>query len=75
MNWSSLLSARPLTPTFYFSAENLKPGWNPAIMECTHIASAYAVPSFIHFLAFALSFYHFRTQASEGLQGLMEKVI
>ena len=52
----------------------LKPGWNPAIMECTHIVSAYAVPNFIHFLAFALSFCHYRIQASEGLQGLMEKV-
>ena len=48
--------------------------WTPAVVECTHIFSAYVVPNFFHFLAFIMGFYHFRIQESEGLHALIEKV-
>ena len=41
---------------------------------CHHLIGTYVVPSLLHFLAFAIGFYHFRIQEHEGLYALMEKV-
>ncbi|GBN22754.1 hypothetical protein AVEN_38021-1 [Araneus ventricosus] len=41
---------------------------------CEHIVPTYIVPSFVHFLAFAYGFYHFRLVECEQLFSLMERV-
>ncbi|GIY44713.1 uncharacterized protein CDAR_26981, partial [Caerostris darwini] len=41
---------------------------------CEHIVPTYIVPSFMHFLAFAYGFYHFRLVECEQLFSLMERV-
>ncbi|KAJ7330667.1 hypothetical protein OS493_022282 [Desmophyllum pertusum] len=61
MTWQPILTASPIV-------------WKPAVTECTHIFSTYVVPNVLHFLAFAIGFYLFRIQESEGLHALIEKV-
>ncbi|KAG8181211.1 hypothetical protein JTE90_013177 [Oedothorax gibbosus] len=41
---------------------------------CHHIVPTYIVPSFVHFLAYAYGFYHFRMVECEQLFSLMERV-
>lgn len=41
---------------------------------CQHIIPTYVIPSFVHFLAFAYGFYHFRLVECEQLFSLMERV-
>ncbi|KFM74361.1 hypothetical protein X975_10247, partial [Stegodyphus mimosarum] len=43
-------------------------------VDCQHIVPTYIVPSFVHFLAFAYGFYHFRLVECEQLYSLMERV-
>lgn len=69
-NWSQLV---PASRFHDINKTHISPA--PLFLDpCQHVFGTYIVPSFLHFLAFVIGFYHFRVQEHEGLYALMEKV-